>query len=218
MEPRILQDERLGWMNEPLREMVSAFVDGEASELEFRRVLREAGDPDVRSMIRRQYLVRSLMRHEVSTLCPAGLDARISAAIDAEGIPAQRGREGSWRRPAASLAAAASVCFAVVLGTQSFLGTPGGGQVASDGLVAQGATLPVLGPAATQQARRVSAVEPVGFGPAVVQERAGGSGAAGDALAQQRLEVFMLEHAQNAALNTSQGMMPLARVVRYDTP
>lgn len=204
-------------MNEPLREMVSAFVDGEATELEFRRVLREAGDPDVRALIRRQYLVRSLMRRELSTLCPDGLDARISAAIDAEEAPSKPGRSGSWWRPAASVAVAASVCFAVVLGSESFLGTPGTDQTASAGLIAQGATLPVLGPAVNQQAQRVSAAEPVGFGPVVTGERVGAV-ADGDALAQQRLEIFMLEHAQNAALNTSQGMMPLARVVRYDTP
>jgi hypothetical protein len=39
-----------------------------------------------------------------------------------------------------------------------------------------------------------------------------------DGAARERLRMYMLEHAGNAALNTPEGMMPYARVVSWDEP
>ena len=60
---------------------------------------------------------------------------------------------------------------------------------------------------------------PLGLARAVSDEPGGARTiATGNQLAEQRLRLFMGDHARNAALNTNQGMMPLARVASYQSP
>ena len=70
-------------MSEPLREMISAVADGEASEFECRRVLDGLKDGEVRSLLGRHYALRSVMRGEVDRLCPPQLTSKILAAAPA---------------------------------------------------------------------------------------------------------------------------------------
>jgi len=197
----------LGAIGEPLREMASALVDGEAGEFETRRLLEQADQPGLRALIGRHYTVRTLLRHEADQLCPPALTRSILDALDAE--VAHRGAVAlpRWRGLAGGAAVAASVCFAVVLGTR-FLAV----DTAATGpqLAAVGNTLGTLGNPPIRPVTVAGGAVPVGL-PAGINEDA-------DGIARKRLELFMMYHAENSALNTPDGMMPYARVVSYDEP
>ena len=103
--------------NKALREMVSALVDGEASEFECRRVLAGMDDPALRGLVDRHYSLRAVVRQEAQLLCPAPLGANILAALEQEpalraasAAPAgNRWRADGWRQQPAGRATAAPV-------------------------------------------------------------------------------------------------------------
>jgi hypothetical protein len=66
----------LSQLNAPLREMMSAVVDGEASEFELRRVLDErVRMPGSTALLARHFAVRAVLRGETAALCAvAGFD------------------------------------------------------------------------------------------------------------------------------------------------
>lgn len=116
---------------------LSALMDGEAQDLELRRLLNAVeSDPELRARWRRQQLVRDLM-HERRGARP-GLD--VSAGVQ-QGIGSQ-GRLS--RNPLWSMAVAASVTMVIVLGGQSLMPTD---QVMPRALVSQlgGNVVPVSG-------------------------------------------------------------------------
>lgn len=107
---------------EILDESVSAVMDGEADELELRRVLAAAGDdPQLRQRWARYQLARDVMHRQ--TVAP-GLDlaARVSAALEAEAetaaVPAAQ--SARWSLQLGRLAVAASVALAVLVGVNAF--------------------------------------------------------------------------------------------------
>ena len=135
------------------------------------------------------------------------MSTRVRAAIDnGTAKPETPLRERLWR-PVASFAVAASVAATVVLGGQQLVQLSGdeyqdrstyASNVSPVGLVnAVGATLvrasfgtrpvPVLQPATNEAYRQ---------------------------LARQRLKQYSQQHAEQAALNTPQGLIPFARVPR----
>lgn len=114
---------------EILDESVSAVMDGEADELELRRVLAAAGDdPQLRQRWARYQLARDVMHRQ--TVAP-GLDlaARVSAALDAEpavtaaapapAAAAAAPRPARWGLQLGRLAVAASVTLAVLVGVRA---------------------------------------------------------------------------------------------------
>ncbi len=205
-------------MNEGVRESLSAFMDGEATELEIQRVLRDSSDAELRATWTRYHLTRSAMQELHSGVSVEGtldfatgvMTALEESATDASGAvtaPEPR-RVNGLLRPFASLAIAASVAGAVVVGGQWL-----------DGSEAPAAT----GTVASNVSRMSSA--PLGSWGGVplaasIQARPGNRAAAVDtaaiydALARERLQRYMLYNAEHAALNSSQGMMPYARVSR----
>jgi sigma-E factor negative regulatory protein RseA len=201
----------LGTTTEPQREMASALVDGEASEFETRRLLEALGEPEVRALVARHYTVRTLLRRDAPELCPPELTASIFAALDAEtslqgAVPASR-----WRRWAGGTAVAASVCLVTVLGVRGVSGP--GADAPGHSLASAGVSMGNLGmPAAAPVLARSGAI-PVGLGvvPASADRNA-------DRAAELRLQMFMLDHAQNASLNTPQGMIPFVRVDSREQP
>ena len=68
-------------MNEPLREMVSAVVDGEASEFELRRVLDGCEDAAVGALLARHFAVRSVLRGETAALCPSQVSTQRNQVV-----------------------------------------------------------------------------------------------------------------------------------------
>ncbi len=112
-------------MTDTKKESLSALIDGEASEIEVHRLVREYGDDaSLRSSWATFQQVRSVVRNDSTGLTPAQhieLHQRISAAIETEelydggplAVPAR-----SKRMPAvaASVAVAASLVVAVFVG------------------------------------------------------------------------------------------------------
>lgn len=112
---------------ERVRESVSVLFDGEASELELRRLLGSEPAGLVREAWGDYQLQRDALQSAVDMRF-AGLDisARVRAAIAEDAAPAAAAVGGSrWWRPLASMAVAASVATVVVLGARNF--GPGSG-------------------------------------------------------------------------------------------
>lgn len=203
-------------ISEPLREMASALVDGEASEFERRRVL-EGMDADVRDLLSRHYLLRAVLRREATVLCPPALTRSMLDALDAEAAPASAAGTARWRGWAAGAAVAASVCFMTVVGARFYLA---GEQSEAGAPVAGALAVGDLGAPAQRPVPLPGSAVAVGFDSerSRAVERRAQTGLDPDRAAEQRLQMYMVEHAQNAALNASRGMMPFARVVSYEEP
>jgi sigma-E factor negative regulatory protein RseA len=189
--------------------MASALVDGEASEFEYRRVLESMQDGAVGALVGRHYTVRTLLRREAAALCPESLSKSIMAAIDAEPAIAVDfvAVAPRWRGWAGGAAVAASVCLLAVGAVRTLQQTQ---MTAGAPAVVAGTTIGPLGAPARQLLPAGAGAVSVGFGPAA-------PGTA-DRAARERLHWYMVEHAQNAALNNPQGMMPFARVASYEEP
>lgn len=134
---------------------LSALLDGELSELELRRVLREARDnPRLLETWERYNLARAALRGEPVRQADPSLSRRIADQVAAEPSPGQRRRFGgiprAWLVPAGRLAVAASVTMAVFLGMQSLFQ---GGSGAPEGQ-------PGMQQASTQQAATEGSVDP----------------------------------------------------------
>lgn len=136
-------------MSDQLRESVSALLDGEADELELRRLLSTENDESVKRVWARYHLVRDIM-HDTDTGEYRHLDisSRVSIAINQNDIDVgegdidhavavadqrtdarrlngslasggERQNAAAWWRPMAGFAVAASVAMAVVVGVQT---------------------------------------------------------------------------------------------------
>ncbi|MEO0443470.1 MAG: sigma-E factor negative regulatory protein [Pseudomonadota bacterium] len=109
---------------EQLNESLSALVDGEASELELRRILK-SNDPDVDQQWHRYQVVSHLIRggvelHNLELHNDVNLSASISAAIADEpalSVQAKNKPSRLWSN-LGRLSVAASVAGAVVIGVQ----------------------------------------------------------------------------------------------------
>ena len=201
-------------MNEALRESASAFLDGEQSELELQRLLKGKDSDSARDWISRQYAVRAVIRNDRDTLSPVALQGNIFDALAAE--PAHstqagaRGAMPGWMRPVAGFAVAASVCAAVVFG------------VSGARLDAIQSSEPAIAEAKQPLAELPSSprfntfndgnLRTVGFGdvaPVSLRE------SSVNAQTAERLNFYLRQHAERASLNSSQGMLPMARVVDF---
>ncbi|MHA7817110.1 MAG: sigma-E factor negative regulatory protein [Pseudohaliea sp.] len=188
-------------MNEALRESLSAVMDGEGDDLALRRLLARSDDAEVRGSWSRYHLARDALKGH-GTAVSMDISGAVRAAIDAEETPRRRGPR-SWRS-LASFAIAASVTAVVVLGGRELAGVgdrPGTVPMAAPvGLVNTLGASPVR---ASYGARPVPALQPTTAG-------------AYDELARQRLRRYSQAHAEQAALNTPQGLIPFARVPELD--
>lgn len=114
-------------------EELSALMDGEASELEIRRVLKSVDEsPELTEKWRRYQMARSVMRGE-RQLCAGDISAQVALALESEPChetvpPSADSQDGArptlngfWRS-IASMAVAASVTAIVILGANSFNG------------------------------------------------------------------------------------------------
>jgi len=197
-------------MSEHIRESLSAVMDGEASQLETDRLLGESSDPEVRAAWVRYHAVRHAIRNPADLHANIDLSGRIMAAIEAESAPriTSVARWANFLRPVASFAVAASVFAAVLVGSQF------------SGLLGDGEASPAAGSTLAQRVSTVGMVSTLG-GSAVRASYSSQSDAQQlvdyDQLARQRLQRYILPHAEEAALNAPQGMMPYARVASFQT-
>ena len=180
-------------MSEKMRESLSALLDDEANELEMERVLSRLKDD---TELRQTWVRYNLTSAVATGHSPARLDLDVSAqvrqAITASG-PAR-----------ASLAVAASVAAVVVVGGQQLAGID---QENYSGQAVAGSVSPVgmvnsLGATSVQASYGTQALP-------VLQPT---TGTAYQELARQRLQKYMQEHAEHAALDSPNGLVPFARV------
>lgn len=129
-------------------ESASALMDGEASELDLRRVLKAAAvDPGVAATWQRYHLVRASLQQDVHSRPGVNLLAGIHAGLaDAEqpmASPAARRPAGMLRRLGQG-AIAASVAFTALFAA-SYLQDSSGEQALDQAVAAQDARMPSLG-------------------------------------------------------------------------
>jgi hypothetical protein len=80
-----------------LKEGLSAFMDGESDELEFRRLLGELSDnPELADCWRRYHVVRDTLNGEIHSRPSVNLLSSIHARLEAETVPAPAAAENSY--------------------------------------------------------------------------------------------------------------------------
>ncbi|WP_221799091.1 sigma-E factor negative regulatory protein [Oceanobacter mangrovi] len=221
-------------MNDRMNESLSALVDGEADELEVRRVLNQIEEDDeLRERWSRYQLMGALLRDEQAMTVDLSkgimqaidgepmdeVPARSSAAVvGTDVVPAvadeERKISASWKNGwIASGAVAASVTLAVLLGVrvvdESMIA--GGTEVASAVTInAAPAAAPVMSTVASAPAELVAA----NSDSAAMADSQLSESELRDA--QQRLQEYVLQHSENASLNNGRGLMPYARVTSFE--
>lgn len=218
-----------------LNESLSALMDGEASELEIQRLLREtdASGGEQGQRWSRYQLAASVMRGEKVAPVNLGLAASISAAIadepplaavaEAKAANDSGATLSRWWRPLSRGAVAATVAFAAVLGVQQIQAPQTGSELVAE--VERPAQQPVQ-----------SVPQPSGFlvpslntrsvstNPQLVPEQRMGVGASPQMQVvpspelMRHLNRVMMEHSEQAARVGSQGMVPFARATYGERP
>ncbi|WP_197484113.1 sigma-E factor negative regulatory protein [Halioglobus sp. HI00S01] len=193
-------------MSDKMRESLSALMDDEANELELQRVLKQIEDDgELRQTWLRYHATRSVMTGQGVGDLKLDISARVRTAInESEAAPSLRQRIG---RPFASFAVAASVAATVVLGGQQLAKISSADDPYGSQSVATVGSSPV-GLVNTMGATAVQA----SYGNQAVPSLQPAGKTAYKELARQRMEMYMQEHAEQAALNSPQGLMPFARV------
>lgn len=212
-----------------LAESLSALVDNQASELELQRILKSSqSDTEVNATWSRYQVAGAVMRGDMPAFALSDFAERISAAIDAEkahtgsaNVPAVRPH---WWQNVARFAVAASVAGGVILFAQNYSGTiEPGTQIASvaaeapaaapavslpSGYHGQALSLRTVGMQSGYEARQQDSRQ-VMFVPR--------QAAVETSISEDEVRDYLIQlieaHADNAALNSSQGMLPFARVV-----
>jgi len=193
-------------MSELMRESLSALMDDEANELEVERVLaRIASDTDLRRVWVRYNVVHSVASGQPPTHLELDISSQVREALDGDsrGITNLRQR---LVRPLASMAVAASVAATVVLGGQQLA------QLEADSYDAQ-AIASSVSPVGMVNSLGATSVQ-ASYGTQGMPELQPATRTAYQELARQRLHKYMQEHAEHAALNTPNGLVPFARVPR----
>lgn len=222
-------------LQQTLKESLSALVDGQATDLEMRRVLRESeSNGELRRLWGRYQMVSAAIRKEVPPVIPVDLTAGIWAAIEAEdeakatashtsvtATQPEQQAESRWWSSIGKVAVAASVAGAVIF-TSQFAGqsTPDAPAVAVAAPAASSvATLPVGYGSSEVSARTVSANSTLVSGREaravphiVVPSQQSPVQVRPSAEVQAYLQRVMELHAVNAAAGSTQGMLPYARI------
>ncbi len=210
-------------MNDQTRESISAVMDGESDELELRRLLKTldtATEEEAEALLaqwQRHHLAGMAIRGELagSTIAAPDFSAAVSAAIQNEtvlaGDPVAPSATPAWRR----FAVAATVALALVVAVQEYqsLDEQSELQIASDVVndaSSNGKHSAVGEPLRALQLASGSNSQPVldEGSQATSQEQA--------AKAQQRLNEYILRHTNHAAQQSSQGIIPFARLANFE--
>ncbi len=220
-----------------VKESVSALVDGEVSEMELHRLLKASEtDGEVRETWSRYQLASSAIRGDLAVAPMIDLSASISEAIEQEETYKVAPKATGWLQNAGRMAVAASVA-AVMVVTVQMVGLGGDNidqQVADSGEVSSSEELLVPNPAVnlpagfqvpSVSARTVSSHPRMPaqeasprYYPVVTKAQPMATTKAPAPEVQTYLQRVMEIHADHAALNSSRGMLPYARVPVTETP
>jgi sigma-E factor negative regulatory protein RseA len=216
-------------MSEEDFKSLSLLMDGELPSEESARLIRElVKDERLKSEWTRQHRVRDALQGQLNSALDGGFAARVSAAVDAEptiiapqpldavsreadvpaevvAIPVGRAKR-SYNRPLAGLAIAASVAAVSLLALQVLDGGQGGGLLPASPQLASGT--PLIAVPAGAGAQLVSSSGTHWSMPAEAER---------DAELEQRLNMYLSDHMEQAPINGVQGVLPYSRLVGYDT-
>ena len=193
-----------------LKESISAAMDGEASEIELRRVLVNMQNRDVCHVARRYQIIGDVMRKQPAGLMDVNLSERVSEQISTEPVYNRSKDKARWFfGRIGRVAVAASVACAVIIGMRVWHNPDSITQMAQhsattanilagdDGLAEDYSIRGLLAgsqvkqvPEDTGSARNIAALE-----------------------ALERLKEYSLNHAQQLAVKDIYGLLPLIRVV-----
>jgi sigma-E factor negative regulatory protein RseA len=200
---------------EQLNESVSALMDGEASELELRRILKST-DSEIFQRWHRYQIVSAALKGELQVSKPVDFSASIAAALEQEAthsikfpLSNTKPRINLWSN-IGRFAVAASVAGALVVGVK--FAPTGSSTNFANAPAAQVVPLspdPILDPGTA-----VRVVSQDGKVITPPQQQIIINKATQEQLQYMGGEVsrLMLEHAQNATQNTQQGVLPYVRV------
>lgn len=216
------QRKELSASQEAIRESVSALMDGEAQELELRRLLSSDNLEAVNDSWQRYHLARDALKGNLRALNLRQLDIsrQVSALVASEAVPVVNGRV--WLKPVAGFTVAASVTMAVIFGVQgvnqplpgavnSFENSP----VEGAAVYASNRVYPVVG-SSLQASAGTGSQTMVNYRNTQLPSFAVNPASA-DLEAQQRLDKYLLRHTENAALNNGQGIISFARVASFES-
>jgi sigma-E factor negative regulatory protein RseA len=188
-------------MNERNKESLSALMDSEADELEIRRILNQLdSDDELREKWNNYHLMGSLMRDE--RFDSIDLTQGINKALDGDSVLNTGGDvitgvakkvvtdKSPWYKPLTSVAVAASVTLAVLLGVQSIEPSDGLGLAEVSARLQQGELT-----ASTLTLEEQQQLES----------------------AQQELQNYVLQHSAEPSTEQKGGVLPFARVVEFQT-
>jgi sigma-E factor negative regulatory protein RseA len=198
-------------MSDKLNESLSALMDNEVHELELHRLFGEvAGGAGLRQTWMRYNLAQQALHGHAVAHLDLDVSQQVQAALDATQQDNRRPALATFRhrlaRPFMSFAVAASVAATVVVGGQQLAQIGAAGPENTERSMAASASsvglLNSLGASALQAS--------YGTQPLPVLQPATRS--AYQQLAQQRMRKHMQEHAEQASLNSPQGLVPFSRV------
>ena len=173
------------------REALSALMDGEAQELELRRTLEAvAGDGTLRDRWQRQHRVRDALHGQSASHADIDISKGVLQALET-GKPVSR-------NPLWSMAVAASVTFALVIGGQLLLPSTAGSPVP---VVSElgGAVVPVLGAQPVQASLGSKGLSGSAQQSATLPDASQSIAAVYDRLARDRYRALNGRHAAAAA-------------------
>lgn len=207
-------------MSEQMREALSALKDGEAGELELRRLLKHGDSQEVDQHWRAMHQITDTINGRTTEFHDWDISGRVAMAITDEPSHISQDlatpKAVNWYKPVAGFAVAASVAMAVVLGTQTLMtgdaGLNGGASTLANSSRVYPAQLnngAVGNMAVSASINSLSPVPGTGLTRAVE---------VGDLAAEQRLHRYMRQHTEQSALNNGQGMINFARVVSFEAP
>lgn len=222
----------------PLAESISALMDNQASELELQRILKTSdSDAEVKATWSRYQIASAALRRDLPSIELSDFAARISAALDEEETYSASGaaadssikstaNKTSWLQNIGRFAVAASVAGGVVFFAQTYNGSTDAAPVVAStveapataptvsvpaGYHAQPLTARTVGLQSGYESRQQDNRQQVVFVPR--QSSAEAKAQVPNEEVRDYLNQLIEEHADNAALNSGQGMLPFARVV-----
>jgi sigma-E factor negative regulatory protein RseA len=195
-------------MNERMRESLSALLDDEANEMELQRLLQSADDDELRHIWGRYNIARDVASGQQLAHLNLDVSKRVQSALAetrASDLMPLRSFKQRVLRPLTSLAVAASVAATVVVGGQQLAQV---GESTHGGERAFAVSASPVGMVNSLGATTVQA----SYGTRALPVLLPATRTAYEQLARQRMGRYMQEHAEHAALNSPQGLIPFARV------
>ena len=194
-------------MSEKQTESLSALMDGELDELSMRRLLNDMdNDPAMKDQWARFHVARDAIKGDTSSFAGFDISSAVSQALADEPVNSTQAIQKPWFKAVAGLSVAASVAFAVVIGARF---NPLTQETNFDAQLANKSKIEIVTPdvskfrSPSMIAQSPSAIE--GVNEQELQQ------------AQERLNSYLKQHAQDSAIGQGRTAMPFARVVNFET-